>query len=50
MIGNDQVRFGPGVAEKGPAQQAGTSPAAYRYRTHTKRHANTHLNYFFAAP
>jgi len=29
MIGNDHVRFGPGVAGKGPAQ--GTSPAAYRY-------------------
>jgi hypothetical protein len=30
MTGNDQVRFGPGVAGKGPAC-AGTSPAAYRY-------------------
>ena len=30
MIGNDHVRFGPGVAGKGPARRAGTSPAAYR--------------------
>jgi hypothetical protein len=30
MTGNDHVRFGPGAAGKGPAPQAGTSPAAYR--------------------
>ncbi|MDB4873550.1 MAG: Integrase catalytic region, partial [Gemmatimonadales bacterium] len=32
MIGNDHVRFGPEAVGKGPANMAGTSPTAYRYR------------------